>query len=123
MTLESVPEQGIPPAPKGTKKAGKRLWNAILVDFDLSEHELSLLRQAVATADLCDALQALVAADGPMLGGRSHPALVELRQQRILLARLVVALRVPLGDEVSAAGDRTQFRGVRGVYAIKGVAS
>ena len=30
---------------------------------------------------------------------RPHPALVELRQQRLTLARLIVSLRIPLGDQ------------------------
>jgi hypothetical protein len=57
---------------------------------------------------------------------KANPALVELRQQRILLTRLIVALRVPLGSEEgedghAASGDRRpQHRGVRGVYAVGG---
>jgi hypothetical protein len=63
-----------------------------------------------------------VDADGPMLGGRPHAALVELRQQRIVLARLVVALRVPLGDQdEESAPARLQRRGARGVYQLRGV--
>lgn len=104
--------------PKGAKVDGKRLWRAILAEYDLEEHELSLLRQAVRCADLCADLQAIVDADGPMLAGgeggpRTHPAVIELRQQRITLARLVVALRVPLGEDEA---PRTQRRGIRGVY-------
>ena len=108
---------------EGAKAAGKRLWSAVLTDYDLSEHELTLLRQAVAVAGLCEALQATVAAEGLLVMGKAHPALVELRQQRILLARLIVALRVPLGDEDSGEQQRMQYRGTRGVYGIRGVAS
>ena len=110
----------LPAAPRGSKEAGKRLWKAVLADFELGEHELSLLRQAVRVADICDDLQGLVDRDGPLKDGRAHPALVELRQQRIVLARLVVALRVPMGDEDA---ERTQYRGIRGVYSIKGGAA
>jgi len=47
--------------------------------------------------------------------------LVELRMQRILFARLLVALRVPIGDaEDAGSADRLQRRGLRGVYGIKG---
>jgi hypothetical protein len=87
-------------------------------EFELGEHELSLLRQAVRVADVCEDLQDLVDRDGPVRDGKAHPALVELRQQRILLARLVVALRVPLGDE--DAQTRPPHRGIRGVYSIRG---
>ena len=116
----------IPAPPKGARTAGRRLWRAILADYELDEHELTLLRQAVRVADLCDDLQAVVDNEGPVLRTgetvRAHPALVELRQQRIVLARLVVALRVPLGDETDGqqAPPRLQRRALRGVYAATG---
>jgi hypothetical protein len=97
----------------------------VLEAFELDEHELALLRQAARTADLCDALQAIVDVEGPIVDGRAHPAVVELRQQRIVLARLIVALRVPLGDQEDAAtsaAGRLQRRGLRGVYGIRGTA-
>lgn len=116
--------------PKGTKAAGVRLWTAILSDFELDEHELTLLRQAVRVADLCEDLQAMLDAEGLMVsspqGLKAHPAAVELRAQRLLLARLIVALRVPLGDQEGKPAQRTQRtqrRGVRGVYAIGGGAA
>jgi hypothetical protein len=111
----------IPKAPTGAGPAGRRLWRSVLSEFDLAEHELALLRQAVHVADLCAALQATVEREGMVLDGRMHAAMVELRQQRVLLARLVVALRVPLGDEDAGPG-RTQYRGTRGVYGIRGLA-
>ena len=93
----------LPAVPAGAGAAGRRLWRAVLADFELAEHEMVLLRQAVRVTDLCELLQQQVDDDGPLLGGRAHPALVELRQQRILLARLIVALRVPLGEEEEEA--------------------
>lgn len=94
----------------------------MLTDFELAEHETTVLREACRTADSIDSLQTVLEQEGPMSetsqGRRVHPALVELRQQRIALARLFAALRIPLG-EVEDAG-RTQHRGMRGVY--RGVA-
>lgn len=50
-------------------------------------------------------------------GPRIHPALVELRQQRVTFARLLTALRIPNGETVG--GSRAQTRGgARGVYGI-----
>ncbi len=114
-----------PAAPRGAGAAGRRLWRAVLAEFELAEHELTLLRQAVHVADLCEDLQQRVDEEGPVLGDRAHPALVELRQQRILLARLIVALRVPLGEEEGARppASRPQRRGLRGVYGIRGGAA
>ena len=93
MTVESAPDAEVPDPPAGAQQAGQRLWLAVLTSYDLAEHELVLLRQAVAVADLCEQLQTLVTEQGPLIMGKSHPGLVELRQQRILLARLIVALR------------------------------
>lgn len=92
---------------------------AVLEEFVLAEHELSLLRQAVAVADLCETLQVEVDRSGLLVGGRINPALVELRQQRILLVGLIVALRVPIGD--AEEDGRDQRRGLRGVYGLKAV--
>lgn len=120
---------GIPRAPEGAKKAGLKLWKAVLSRYELDEHEMTLLAQAVRIADTCEDLQAFIDRSGPMVsgsGGRIRPALVELRQQRIAFARLMVALRVPIGDQEEDASrnsstPRLQRRGgVRGIYAIRG---
>ncbi len=117
----AMPGSPVPAPPRGVQAAGRRLWRSVLEEFELAEHELALLRQAVRVADVCEQLQQRVDEDGPLLDGKAHPALVELRQQRILLARLIVALRVPLGEteEEAGVGARTQRRATRGVYAIR----
>lgn len=110
-------------SPKWLGLAGSRLWCSVVDDFELSGPEVTLLVQACQTADTCAALQAVIAVEGPMSETaegtpRAHPALVELRQQRLTLARLMVALRLPTGeeDDEPQAGARTQRRGLRGVY-------
>ena len=119
----------LPKPPAGTRAGGALLWRAVLTDYDLDEHELALLREAVRTVDVCDELDARVKVDGAVIsspqGLKAHPAAVEARQQRITLARLLAALRVPLGDENDHAGNaRPQKRaGVRGVYGIRGSVS
>jgi len=117
----------IPNAPKGVKASGRRLWRAVLASYVLSEHETSLLVQACRVADVCEDLQLFLDQNGPMISGSSgriRPAVAELRQQRITLARLIVALRVPLGDQEEAGSKsgspRVQRRGVRGFYALPG---
>ena len=108
----------LPPAPKGTRSAGRRLWSSVAGSFELDEHELALLREIVRTVDNLDALAAAVLSDGAVLdsamGGRKvHPALIESRQLRLTLARLVAALRLPEGD----TDVRPQRRGApRGTY-------
>jgi hypothetical protein len=71
--------------------------------FELDGHNLEMLRQAVAVADLVARCDELVEAEGPVVdspqGRKPHPALTEGRAQRALLARLVAGLGLPDGDE------------------------
>lgn len=82
-----------PPMPRGLGASGRKLWKATTGEFLLSEHETGLLLQACCTADALDALQATLDVDGPLdespQGRKVHPALRELRQQRIAYARLI----------------------------------
>lgn len=114
-----------PPAASGLKASGRRLWKASVDVFDLDEHELALLREACRTLDSLDALQAAVDQDGVVVespqGVKAHPALVEVRQQRITYARLIAQLGIPASDEDKAG--LSQRRPARGVYGITGVVS
>lgn len=112
-----------PPAALGV--AGTRLWASILGVYELEEHEAALLLQACLTVDTLDELDALIRRDGLVVaspqGPRAHPALVEARQQRITLARVLAALRLPDGAADESAVRRPQRRGgARGVYRIGG---
>lgn len=104
-------------APRGLAPAGRKLWDAVNADYELESHELLLLENAARTADLVAQLQARIDEDGPVSpAGKTHPAVAEIRQQRITLARLLVALRVPSGNE--EARTTHQRRGIRGVYRL-----
>jgi hypothetical protein len=108
----------IPPPPEGTGPEGAALWRSVLAAYELEEHEAALLRQAARVADACADLQAVLDADGLFVAGKVHPASVELRQQRILLARLVAALRLPDDATEDEGTKRPQRRGgPRGAYA------
>jgi hypothetical protein len=114
-------------APAGLKATGQHLWDEVTTEYDLAHHELLLLGQAAHVADLCDELQAVVDKDGLMIVRdgetiRPNPALVELRSQRLLLGRLIVALRIPYEptDDEDDAPPRTQRRGTRGFYGTRG---
>jgi hypothetical protein len=117
-----------PRTPAGLQAPGKRLWKSIVDEFELDEHELSVLVETVRTVDVLDLLDARIRRDGPVVcspqGDKANPALIEARQQRIALARLLAVLRLPVGDEAEqTAGARPQRRaGVRGTYGIKGLA-
>jgi hypothetical protein len=114
---------GVPAAPDGSGEAGTALWLAVQTRFRLDEHEETLLREVCHVADTCRDLQQTVAREGPLVTSRlgdvrTNPALVELRAERLLLARLIVALRVPLGSQETGPGTnpapRLQRRGLRG---------
>lgn len=112
-----------PKPPKGLRTAGKRLWTSVQRDYELETHEQRLLLEAARTLDLLDELAAAVDRDGALVdsqqGLRANPAAVEARQQRITLARLLAALRLPAGDEDDVTNRRPQRRvGARGVYSI-----
>ncbi len=115
----------VPGPPAGTKAAGRRLWDSVLADYELEEHEAVLLAEAVRTVDLLAALDTAVRREGAIVespqGRKANPAAVEARQQRIALARLLAALRLPAGEEGDlAAGRRPQRRvGVRGVQSFR----
>jgi len=112
--------------PNGTKAGGRRLWLSIVDEYDLEEHELTLLREAVRTVDALDVLDKLVKDEGAIVlgphGSKAHPALTEARQQRLALARILAALRLPEDDDGEGAVERTQRRaGVRQPYSLKSV--
>lgn len=115
--------------PAGLQAPGERLWSSVLDVYELDEHESTLLLEACRTVDALEELDASVREDGPLVsspqGTKANPALVEARQQRIALARLLAALRLPSGDEGDhQAGARPQRRvGVRGTYGIRGSVS
>ena len=111
-----------PRAPTGIGPAGRRLWRSILDGYVLTEHELVLLQQATRVVDQVAELDALLTTEGLLVAGRAgeqklHPALAEVRQQRLTLARLLTALRIPAATQgQTAASSRLQRRGLRGVY-------
>ena len=116
----------IPAPPAGTGVNGAKLWRELTRRYEFEQHETALLREMVRTVDLLDRLAAIVKREGAIVkgphGSKPHPAIVESRQQKIALARLTAALRLPAGDQDQdpAAGRRRPQRrvGVRGVYGV-----
>ena len=93
----------------------------VVGEYVLERHEVELLKQAVRCVDDLDRLDAAVRREGVVVGKASprvHPALVEARQLRLVLARVLAALRLPSG----LAGKSPQRRvGVRRPY-LTGIA-
>jgi hypothetical protein len=104
---------------------GSQLWESVTDVLVLDAHEQLLLTELCRTADSLDELQKIVDRDGVLAdssqGVRAHPALQELRQQRIAFARLVTALGLPSGiKHAQTDSKRSKPRPVRGVYRIHG---
>lgn len=110
--------------PPGLKAGGKKLYKSITSDYELGSHELSILLEAARTVDALDELEKMVREEGVTnvspQGVRAHPALVEARQQRVTLAKLVASLRIPIEEEEGGASRLPQKRvGVRAVSSIR----
>lgn len=117
-----------PPRPaSGLGATGRRLWRAVVADYELDVHEEILLLQACRTCDRLDEL-ATEAANNDITvintkGDRiAHPAIVESRQQSIVLSRLLASLRLPSGETSDGQLVRPQRRGAsRGSYGLRPV--
>lgn len=105
--------------PAGLKAAGKKLWDSVLQDFDLAEHEAAQLEEACRCRDTIVTLRGQLESDGTMIpssqGMRLHPAISEIRAQQLALARLLATLQVPGLEEDALPASR----GVRGVYSAR----
>lgn len=109
--------------PAGLKAGGRKFWRTVSDEFELGHHELSILVEASRTVDALDELEAIVREEGvtnmSAQGVRAHPALVEARQQRVTLAKLVASLRIPMGDTEEADRLPQKRSGVRAVSGIR----
>lgn len=109
--------------PAGLKAGGRKLWRSVTDDFELGEHELSILLEASRTVDALDELEKIVRDEGVTnvspQGVRAHPALVEARQQRVTLAKLVASLRIPLDDAQEATRTPQRRSGARPLSAVR----
>lgn len=112
--------------PEGLKESGRGLWASIVEEYELDVHERLLLLQACRCADRLDELaDEALASPATVLNTKgdrvSHPAIVESRQQSLVLSRLIASLRLPSGD-VEEALRRPQRRGAsRGTYGVRAV--
>lgn len=105
----------LPPTNLRRGGRGRGLWREITSVLDLDGRDLALLTETARCVDQLDQLDALAARDGPLTpDGRVNPVIIEARQQRVALARLIAALRLP--EDLSQPDRRPQHRGVRGVY-------
>lgn len=108
--------------PRGLGAAGAALWRDVLAGYELGAEERPNLLRACHVLDTLAELDAIVAADGVLIrtgrgakvAKRIHPAVVEIRAQELILARLLATLRVP-------AEEAEPARPARGVYQLNAV--
>jgi hypothetical protein len=122
-----MPKSAVPPPPAGAGASGRALWSAVHAEFELDQHEVALLVEAVRTMAVLDQLDAAVQRDGTLIETpsgrlRAHPATVEARQQKIALARILSAIRLPFGTEVGEGRPQRRV-GVRQPYRLRGLPS
>jgi hypothetical protein len=104
--------------PEGLSGRGSELWTSLLEQHPaMSEADKQVALEACRTADLIDRLERICLLSEPVIENDrgtlvTHPAIVEVRQQRQTLKQLVAALRLP----DSKTGKQPQHRGARGVY-------
>lgn len=100
-----------PPAPAALGTRGRKLWRAVVTQYELRLDELILLESAARTLDDAERLRlALLTADLLVLGStgqcRAHPLLTELRQSRSLLAQHFRQLGLPDLDAGTAVAKQ-----------------
>ena len=103
--------------PMGLRLGGLRLWNRVLADYEMAEHEEAVLLQACRIVDVLDRLQLQIdthelVIESPQ-GSKVNPAVVEFRQQAVTLAKCMASLRIPLDDEQKIDRQAQQRVGVR----------
>ena len=104
----------LPPVPAGVGEVAAAWWADLHETFEIEPHQVPLATEACRLIDQLDQLDAAVRRDGAMLEKKVHPALVEARQGRIVLTRLLASLRLPDED-----GSTQQHRGgARTPYAV-----
>ena len=105
-------EKPRPRAPDGLKARGRAYWDHVLGEYELSESEVQILREVCRSLDLVEELARVVRRDGAVVGSdsrlRTHPAVAELRQQRLALHRLLAALNLPTDSIESPATLRAR---------------
>ncbi len=103
--------------------AGLDLWRELDAALDFLPHERVLAIELCRAVSLCEQLNRALAAGGLVVDGqrgpRVSPLAAELRQQRLVVARLTASLGIPpLPDE---QGHPRPRGAARGVYRVRGV--
>jgi hypothetical protein len=91
--------------PAGLEAAGRRLWRQLTAEFVLNPREIDLLERACRQADDVARCEAVVLRDGVEATGSTgqavvSPYLLEARQGRLAVARLLGQIGLPDEDDI-----------------------
>lgn len=90
----------IPSAPTGLKAPGKKFWQKILSEFELTDyHDLKRLEAAASCVDEIAECQVIVQSEGRFIKDRfkqikEHPAARAIRDSKTLFCRIVRELNL-----------------------------
>lgn len=101
-------------APRGLGDDGRKLWSAIVKDFELTESEAVILEEAARCRDRIKQLREVVDLEGVVVsspqGIKTHPALTEERNQRKLVGQLLASMRLPDLEDEQGNNSRGFYR-------------
>ncbi len=109
----------VPAAPKHLKAASKRLWRAVLEQYELSDPELDVLRLALEARDRCEQARLILAEEGPIYhdrfgSPRKHPAVAIEENARLACIRAWRELSLDMAPPPDVRPSRIGGRYVRG---------
>jgi hypothetical protein len=86
--------------PDGLGDRARAFWAKSVAEYDLTDAEAELLAEAAWTLTEIESLRSTLDSDGLTVAGsvgqtRVHPAVNEIRQHRMALARLIKAIDLP----------------------------
>jgi hypothetical protein len=102
---QNVPDAPVTPSlPADLSPRAESFWRKSAADFELTDGEVELLTEAAYLLTEIDGLRDALARDGLIVEGASgqprvHPAVNEVRQHRMALARMLKQLDLPAEDE------------------------
>jgi len=120
--VHTLPEPNSrPPRPAGLGRRGRTFWRQVVDAYVLDDREVQILIEVCRGLDVIEALQLVVRRDSEtvMVKGvmRVHPALRELREQRIVVGRMLDMLHLPSG-----VGEPTSVPTIRSLRAQRAAA-
>lgn len=119
-----------PRAPQSLDQAGRSLWRAVTLAYELSPAELELLRQACRVTDTLARIDVVLMDSDLTVEGsqgqiRGHPLLQASADQRRVLDALFRSMALPMPDEMegrrrspaAVASAQARWRAQRGTVA------